>query len=1017
MGRWQIGFEYPVFWILALLIPMVWWLGQRSLSGLGPFRQWLAIILRCSIVTLIIAALAGVHWVWINDRLTVIYLLDQSDSIPNAKRQLMLRYAIENTKLHRQANRQDRTGLIIFGREASIEFPPLDENLPPIEKPESYLGGSDATNLESALKLAQASFPENTARRVVILSDGNETLGSAATTAKRLTDDGIGIDIVPIRLNSSAEVLVEKIDIPGQVRQGQPVDARVVLQRYTAGDVDSPVDGRLRVTRRVGNQTEIIADGNVTLDQEINVIPIPHKIDLPAGYTYEAEFIPANATSDSIPQNNRTTAFTYARGKGRVMLIENSDRVGEYDAFIEALRREEIEVEVRDTSNLFTSLIEIQSYDSVILAGVSRNVGEDATGFQSFSDEQIEALVISVQQFGTGILMLGGPEAFGAGGWANSKLEEAMPVDFQIKNSKINGVGALAMVMHASEMPQGNYWQKSIARSALKALGPMDYCGVVQYDQLGNSWMWGGKTGMSQVGPNRNIMLTRMSNMTPGDMPDFDSSLKMALASLKVTPASIKHMIVISDGDPTPPGTSLLQGFVTEQIKISTVAVGTHGPAGSRLLQNIAKSTGGNYYVANNPNVLPQIFMREARRVARTLIHAPEGGIQPTIESRHESMTGISNPIPPIKGFVLTQRKENALVDVPLLSPSPNEEINASILATWTYGLGRTAVFTSDVGKRWATEWVQWPQYDQFFSQLVRWTMRPSAEEGKYQIATQIRNGKVQVIVTALDQEDRLINFLEISGAAIGPNLQPFSLSLKQKAPGRYVGEFDITASGAYILNIVPAPGQAPLTTGVTVPFSDEYRVRQTNHRLLDEMAHLKPVGGTAGQISDALELNSLSTLMANDPFRNDLQKARSLEDVWPFAVLLGAVLFFTDVLIRRVALDPMVPVRWMLSKLTVHASAADSVRRASLDRLRTSKSEIAVELDKQHTSTSYSPTTENVHSAPAALDEFSVPSSNLGSDSSRGSSSTPTKTYQEDKSYTERLLEAKRRSQTKKDS
>ncbi len=431
----------------------------------------------------------------------------------------MLRYAIESTRSHRQQEREDRAGLIIFGREASIEFPPLDENLPAIERPESYLGKSDATNLEAALKLAQASFPENSARRVVILTDGNETLGTAASTAKRLADDGIGIDVVPIHLDSQAEVLVEKIDIPGQVRQGQPVDARIVLQRYTENQSSEEVSGRLRVTRRIGSQTETIADGPIVLDQEINVVPIPHRVDQPAGYTYEAEFIPDNTAQDSIPHNNRTTAFTYARGKGRVMLIENADRIGEYDPLVEALRRSDIEVEVRDTGNLFSSLIELQGYDSVIMAGVARSVGEDATQVQSFSDDQIDSLVRSVQQFGTGVLMIGGPEAFGAGGWANTKLEEAMPVDFQIKNAKINAVGALAMVMHASEMAQGNYWQKSIARAALNALGPMDYCGVIQYDMAGDAWMWGGRNGMLPVGPNREMMQARMSRMTPGICP------------------------------------------------------------------------------------------------------------------------------------------------------------------------------------------------------------------------------------------------------------------------------------------------------------------------------------------------------------------------------------------------------------------------------------------------------------------------------------------------------------------
>ncbi len=211
---------------------------------------------------------------------------------------------------------------------------------------------------------------------------------------------------------------------------------------------------------------------------------------------------------------------------------------------------------------------------------------------------------------------------------ANTKLEEAMPVDFQIKNAKIDAVGALAMVMHASELAQGNYWQKAIARAALDALGPMDYCGVVQYDMTGaNSWLWGERNGLSRVGENRNVMKARLSRMVPGDMPDFDSSLKLALNALVANPASMKHMIVISDGDPTPPSAAVLKGYASAGIKISTVAVGTHGPAGSQLLQKIAQATNGSYYVASNPKVLPKIFMREARRVARPLIFEPEAAL------------------------------------------------------------------------------------------------------------------------------------------------------------------------------------------------------------------------------------------------------------------------------------------------------------------------------------------------------------------------------------------------------
>lgn len=1011
MGRIEIGFQYPWFLLLLALIPLVWWLGLKSLAGLGPWRRLIALVLRTAVMLLIIFAIAGIQWIWSSEKLTVIYLLDQSDSIPIAKRQLMFDYAIQSVKAHRRPDRQDRAGLIVFGREASIEIPPFDENLPNISRPESNFGKSDATNLESALKLAQASFLEDSAKRIVILTDGNQTLGSAEATAQRLSETGIGIDVVPVRLDTKTEVLVEKIDVPGFVRQGQTVDARVVINRYSEPGNEKNIDGRLRVVRRIGNQSEVLADGPYTLDRDINVIPIPHKIEETAGYTYEAEFTTDSEANDTIAQNNRATAFTYARGKGKVMLIEDGASKGNYATFVDALRRNDIDVDVRDTGNLFSSLIELQSYDSVILAGAPRTSGDDATQIVSFTDDQIDMLVQSAQQFGMGILMLGGPEAFGAGGWTNTKLEQAMPVNFAIKNSKVEAVGALAMVMHACEIAEGNYWQKMIGKAALEALGPQDYCGVVEYNMSGDKWLWGGSTGLSKVGENKSMMKARMSRMTPGDMPDFDSALSMAIKGLRAVPASLKHMIVISDGDPTPASAGILSQYTALKIKISTVAVGSHGPAGSNELKRIANKTSGNYYVVSNASALPKIFMREARRVARPLVYEPEGGVTPRINQSHEILSGISGPLPTIRGFVLTERKDNPLVEVPLLSPKPDEPDTASLLATWTYGLGRTAVFTTDAGNRWAGAWVDSPYYDQFFSQMVRWTMRPTNDDSKYNIATNIKDGKVQVVVTALDAEDRFVNFLDMNAIAVGPDLKPTNINMRQQAPGRYVGELTPEQAGSYMLSIIPGAGKPPITTGVTMPFSDEYRVRQANMQLLQSLADHKPLGGSAGNLSDSLEKESLQELLGTDTYRKGLPPAKSLKDIWPIAVLIGATLFFGDVFVRRVALDLGLPIRMLADRLRIRrdkTKVVDAEQKKRLDRLRSSKTTVGDGLDKQRANATFEPEQALTASSTSAADAFSAGDSKIN----RAESITnkPSMSVEEEQSYTARLLEAKRK-------
>ncbi len=1008
MDRLRITFEHPMYLTLLLVIPLIIWIGRNSLAGLGPWRSALAVVLRSIVCAMIVFALAGIQWVWTSDRTCVIYILDQSDSIPALKRQLMLDYAIANVKAHRNASRDDQAGLIIFGREAAIEFPPLDENLPPIQQPESFFGESDATNLEAALKLAQATFPENAARRIVVLTDGNETLGTAAPTAKSLTDSGIGIDVIPVKLDSQAEVLVEKIDIPGNVRQGQPVEARVVLERFS--ETNEPVSGRLRVVQSAGRSQQVLADQQIELERDVNVITLPHVIDQPAGYSYEATFIPDTKSSDAISQNNSATAFTYVQGKGRVLLIEDVARVGEYDNLIESLRRSNIEVDVRDTANLFANLIELQAYDAVILAGTPRTSGENAD-VQSFSDSQVDMLVQSVQQFGIGLLMIGGPEALGAGGWANTKLEEAMPVDFQIKNSKVEAVGALAMVMHASEIASGNYWQKMIGRAALESLGPLDYCGVVQFDFAGDKWLWGGANGMLRVGPNKQSMLQRLNAMTPGDMPDFQPSMQLALSGLKATTASMKHMIIISDGDPSPPSNSILNGFANEGIKISTVAVGAHGAAGHQTLQKIANVTGGNYYVVTNARALPKIFMREARRVSRSQLFEDSSGIGTQIVASHEALTGISRELPSISGYVLTQLKDSPLVERPIRASKPAEEDVSTILATWTYGLGRTAVFSSDSGRRWAADWANWSQFDQFFSQLVRWMMRPSKEDANYSIFTTYRDGRIEVVVNATDEDDRFVNFLEMAGAAVGPDLKPFSFKLAQQSAGRYVGSIPAEQAGAYVLNVVPGPGQAPLTTGVSVPFSAEYRIRQTNTRLLRQLSELQPVGGSVGTMTEPLDRAEWESLLALDSFRPGVPQVRSLQDIWPWAVLFGATLFFADCFVRRVAIDLLAPLK-AFQKRRAKQAEVDAAAAARLDRLRTTKQESTA------SSTSLaggfaenrSQTFQSTESASQRPDgEFGASSAAESKKSSPAAKPSLAKDSEDELSYTERLLRAKK--------
>jgi hypothetical protein len=328
-------------------------------------------------------------------------------------------------------------------------------------------------------------------------------------------------------------------------------------------------------------------------------------------------------------------------------------------------------------------------------------------------------------------------------------------------------------------------------------------------------------------------------------------------------------------------------------------------------------------------------------------------------------------------------------------------------LASWTYGLGRTAVLTTDAGMRWADNWTKWEGYDQLFGQLVRWSMRPTGDQGNYTVVTEAKDGKVRVIITALDQNDDLMNNLNMSASVVGPKMESESFSIEQQAPGRYVGEFDGGQAGSYFLTILPGPGKPPIRTGVNVPYSSEFRDRETNTALLEQLAGMQPKGGEKGELLDAnLQLGDTSEAAQFNTFRRNLARQISSTDIWPLLVLFMSCVFFADVFVRRVnvGVDWVEPV-WRKTKDFVLRREPPPEVDERLERLRHRKKEVGGQIDERRAAARFEPQVdEDV--------DVSVLESGGGSTETRsarpdGQQLTPDEA--EEETYTSRLLKAKR--------
>ena len=295
--------------------------------------------------------------------------------------------------------------------------------------------------------------------------------------------------------------------------------------------------------------------------------------------------------------------------------------------------------------------------------------------------------------------------------------------------------------------------------------------------------------------------------------------------------------------------------------------------------------------------------------------------------------------------------------------------------------------------------------------------MRPIGDQGKFTVATNVKDGEVQLTITALTNDDEFLNFLNMSGAIIGPNLEPSDIKIEQVAPGRYVAKFPVDKAGSYFVNVQPGGKHGHIFAGVNVPYSSEFRDHETNRALLTHLASYKPKNGPAGELIEGdLTRENLDQLLKTDTFRHNLPKAISTQGVWPLFMLVAACLFFADVFVRRVTIswDWLVPV-WAWVRVHILRRQLAPVADARLDRLRSKKAAISREVDERRAAARFAPVADpDTGSAPQkSLDDV------LGEVTGGASTSPPraktshlTPGTAEEETYTARLLKAKHKAQ-----
>jgi uncharacterized membrane protein len=864
-----------MLWLL-LAIGLIWAVSLLAPRRLAPGRFWGSLGLRTAIALALILAASGAQLVLPVDRMTTVFLLDGSDSLPPSAR------AQAETFIQEALQRMpdgDQAAIVVFGGNALVERAPSEEQ---------RLGRvasipiANRTNIADALQLGLALFPADAQKRIVLLSDGGENEGQALEAARLAAARGVPVDVVDLALNTSdAETLVASLEAPSRVREGQTATITANVESTVAQ----------RATVRLIGDAGVIEERAVELQQGANAVPFSVAV---SGTGFQRYRVQVEPERDGRAQNNEAAALIQVQGPPRVLVVasERADAA----PLVAALTAANVIAEPIAPAAMPADLAGLSAYEAVVIVN---------TPARELPVSVMAALPGYVRDLGKGLVMIGGDESFGVGGYGRTPVEEALPVYMDVRDREERPDLAMVFVIdksgsmdacHCASPDRGSAQLSSagerkidIAKEAVAQaaalLGPQDSLGVVSFDSRAT------RTIEVTQGATVDNVIDSMSVVEPRGSTNVRAGLLEAEDMLAGVDARIKHIVLLTDGW----GAGGDQHDVAERLRDQgvTLTVVAAGGGSADYLERMAEAGGGRYYPAQDMAEVPQIFVQETiTTVGNYIVERP---FFPVITADSPLLAGFEG-FPQLYGF-----NGSTLKDASRQVLSTDDE--QPLLATWQYGLGRSAAWLSDTRGKWASEWVAWDQFPRFSAQLLGEVL-PVRGGQEISAEVQVAGGETTVrLATGPGQEN-----LQVSATLIGGDGTRQEIALPQVGPNDYLGRINSPTPGTYLVQISGANGERVVvqeTAGLVVPYSSEYRGAQANPGLLAELSALS--GGRT--ISAATE--------AFDPI--DALVTRAQEIGLPL-LLLALILLPLDIALRRL----------MLRRSDFAAARALAVARAS---------------------------------------------------------------------------------------
>jgi secreted protein with Ig-like and vWFA domain len=811
--------------------------------GSSPRHRAVAAAFRIAVVVLLVAALIEPVWHRAGKWMSVVYALDVSSSIDPT----FVGTAIDWIASTNARGDPAHSGFLAFG--GSARAAATAEGIRSIEVSADGASRSinqGVTNLESAMARAFRSFDPRYLKRLVLITDGNENAGNVSRLLGEAQENGVRVFTLPATVRGEGDSWVESIDLPDEIREDEPVTATV------------------RVFSRVATvaTVQLVGDDQTLETREVSLQPGVNEVDfevrLPAG---GAGTLSGRLQSENDPlgANDLHTQAISVGARPRILYVEGRPASARY--LRDALTSEGMDVTVVGPESLPATAAALESFDLLLMSDVPM----DALG-----GDQSNAILEYVRDSGGGFIFAAGESSYGDEGYAESDIEEVLPIWFELNEERKDL--ALVIVMDKSYSMVGPKLElsKEAAKAALDLLEPTHSFGLVTFDDTPYV------TVPLQLAVEKSQINDFISRIIAGSQTNIYPALETAFNALADSEAEVRHVILLSDGKTYADDyEELVLLMSASDITVSSVAVGQE--ADRELLGNIATWGRGRSYFIEDAERVPRIFIQETQIASQSTL--VEEAVETTVITSIEAFNDIDlDAAPALRGYVRTLPKETAEVLIQSESEDP-------LLARWRYGLGRTAAFTSDVKNRWAADWLTWDGYGKFWSQLVRETMRRDGG-GELDFVVERIGDEALITVNALTEEGAYRTDLDPRLSLVGTEGDGVPLAFQQVGPGTFQARHTLGAPGEEPYRFeLSGSGIENRSQSLYYRYGDEYRLYPANTDLLGEIA-----AQTGGEF-----------LPDVDQIFDDYGETASVPTpLWPWLAALALISFLMDIAIRR---------------------------------------------------------------------------------------------------------------------